>query len=295
MKRGRELLLSLCLLLAAAAAGAQNLSVVFLEGKADAGRNSKWADLALGSSVHPGATVRLPAGALLRLQGMGVDITLTRPGAYPLRDVAAAQRSAFVGGAGKIASDACRLVAFGAGPQGQVLGATSEETAKPKGEKPQGAVALIAAGKEDISSNHYGAAVEKLGLALGSATANQARELHYCLAYAYSLDGKTLEAWKHADGLTPGGADQWAADCTLLKARLLLDTNAYAEAVSWLSAASKVLSEDAQRAPLYFYLSAMAYRGAGQADNAVKAFTAAAKAAPTTDLGRSAAFLMKIP
>ena len=288
MKHVRGSMFAFCLLLFAAAAGAQNLNVVFLEGKAEAGRNSKWADLAVGGSVHPGATIRLPAGALLRLSGMGVDITLARPGLYPLRDVAAARTSAFVGGGGGIAADACRLAAFGASTQGPVLGAASAEPEK------KGDVDIVEAGKEDIRTKQYAAAQDKLKKALSSAKGNQG-EIRFCLATAYVLDGKLPEAWKQADGLAPGAGDPWAADFTLLRARLLLETSSYAEAISLLGDASKSMAGDAVRAPITFYLSALGYRGAGQSKEAALAFKQAAALSPATDLGRSAGMLANIP
>jgi len=178
--------------------------VVFLEGKAEAGRNSKWADLAVGSSVHPGAIVRLPGGSLLRLSGIGADITLARPRTYALRDVVAKRQSAFAGGAGEIAGDAARSIAFGASKQGAVLGAQSADAEKTRAKA--GADTAAEAGREDIRSEQYAGGVEKLNAAFGSATGNQAAEIRYCLAYAYALDGRLPEAWKQADGLTPGSA-----------------------------------------------------------------------------------------
>ena len=293
MKFVKRLPFALCLLLAAAAAGAQSMRVVFLEGKAEAGRDSKWADLAVGSAVHPGATVRLPTGSLLRLSGMGSDLTLARPGTYALRDVVAARYSAFVGGAAGVAGDAARVIAFGASKQqGVVLGAQSADDDKPSS-KP-GADDPVEAGREDIRSKQYASAVEKLNKALGSAKGDQAAEIHYCLAYAYTLDGRLPEAWKQADGLAPGSAP-WAADLTLLRARLLLETGAYAEAISMLVDASKGFSQDAQRGALCSYLTGLGYRGAGQSKEAAQALTQASTLSPASDLGRSARFLAMVP
>jgi tetratricopeptide (TPR) repeat protein len=282
MKRMRCLLAAFCLLAAAAAASAQGFYVVFIEGQAQASaRGSAWTDLAVGSTVAPAASIRIPAQALIQLRGASGDIALVRPGTYAMRDVVAARSSVFVGGAGMIASDESRSIAFGS-PQGFVMGAQSAEAPDAKdNSKPGGAgtltvEALTEEGREFLRSGQFANAAGKLKQALGSASQVQAPEIRCCLAYAYSLDGKPAEAWKQADGLTPGNSDPWAADFILLRARLLLDTSSYGDAVASLAAASNTLSGDAKRAPLFFYLSGLGYRGAGQAEKAVQAFTQAA-------------------
>ena len=78
--------------------------------------------------------------------------------------------------------------------------------------------------------------------------------MQYNLACAYSLSGDTRAALKHAAGLQPSSADEWASDFIILKAKLLVDSNAFAQEIAWLTQSGNDLSGDAQRAAIYNFL-----------------------------------------
>jgi Tfp pilus assembly protein PilF len=79
----------------------------------------------------------------------------------------------------------------------------------------------------------------------------------------------------------------------LLEAKLLEDTSAYKNAVTWL--ADNDLSQDAQRAPLYYFLLGMGYRGEGDAENAKQVFSKVVSISRDSELGKAAEELMRNP
>jgi hypothetical protein len=118
-------------------------------------------------------------------------------------------------------------------------------------------------------------------------------EVHYYLAYAYSLNGNIPNAVRQLAGARPGSGASWASDYILLQAKLYLDTFAFAQAIQWLSQAGNNLSGDAQRAPLYYFLLGLGYRGVGDSTNATQSFSKVIFLAGESDLGKSAAALLK--
>ena len=144
---------------------------------------------------------------------------------------------------------------------------------------------FLAAGKEYIKAGKYDKAIDQLKEALESATASESPEIHYYLAYASSLNGDVREAWKQAANLQPSTSDRWAADFILLKAKLLEDTSAYNEAVSWLT--QNDLAEDAQRVPLYYFLLGLGYRGANGNEKAKQVFSKVVAISAQSDFGES--------
>lgn len=285
-----------CFLLVSLGAHAQDLSVIYLEGSAQVrGSGASWNEIRIGDSVPLSAAIRLEARGLVQLKGGSADIVLTRPGTYLIKDVLAARRSMASDGTGSALSRAFRYLGSGtANQQSTVLGARGSE--KREGDDDwveSSAEVFLEAGKEFIKAGHYSKAVENLEQALESATGKEIPEIHYYMACAYAQDGKLAEAWKQVDGLKPGGTDPWHGDFVLLKGKLLIDSSACAEAARWLINEGKELSQDAQKASLYFYLLALASRGIG--DNAAERanLLKVVSAAGDSDLGKSASQLLQ--
>jgi tetratricopeptide (TPR) repeat protein len=150
-------------------------------------------------------------------------------------------------------------------------------------------------GKEYIRSGQYDLAIQQFDQALDAATHNEAPRVHYYLAYAYSLSGDTREALKQAAGLQPSGADEWASDFIILKAKLLVDSSAFAQAIAWLTQNGNDLSGDAQRAAIYDFLLGVGYRGVGDTSNEKVALSKVTAMSAESDLGKAAAGLLQNP
>jgi hypothetical protein len=96
-------------------------------------------------------------------------------------------------------------------------------------------------------------------------------------------------------GLEPKGSEEWAPEFVLLKARLLVDSNAFAQEIAWLRQQGNDLSEDAQRASAYYFLLAVGYRGIGDGSNERESLSRVVEMSADTDLGKAAARLLLMP
>ncbi len=150
-------------------------------------------------------------------------------------------------------------------------------------------------GSRTSKSGQYGEAIEQFLQALDAATEQESPQVRYYLAYAYSLNGDTRAALKYAADLQPSSADEWASDFIILKAKLLVDSNAFAQDIAWLTQSGNDLSGDAQRGAIYQFLLGVGYRGIGDASNEKASLSKVVAISGESDLGRAAAELLQNP
>jgi hypothetical protein len=93
----------------------------------------------------------------------------------------------------------------------------------------------------------------------------------------------------------PEGGAPWAHDFGLLQAKLLLDTFAFGHGIQWHSQLENDLSTDAQCATLHYCLPGLGYREAGGPQKETQALTKVVNIDGGSDLGTSAADLLKNP
>jgi hypothetical protein len=93
------------------------------------------------------------------------------------------------------------------------------------------------------------------------------------------------KAWNQLASLRPNANDAWVADFILLRARLLEETSTYKEAISWLT--HNGLSNDVQRAPLYYFLFGLGCWGAGESESSKRAFSDVEKISGSSDLRKA--------
>lgn len=296
MRKATLGLVGTCCLLFAQNSLAENFSVSYLEGQAQIRHGAAWINLAIGDVVPSEASIQLLSPGIVQLKGVDLEVILSCPGIYALKNVVSVHRLILSTGAGEALTTSLRHLIFGSSPNQDVqLGARGANKSKPEDESwSESSVGVfLAAGKEYIKAGKYAKAIEQFKEALESATEGESPEIHYYLAYASSLSGDVREAWKQAANLQPSTSDQWAADFILLKAKLLWDTSAYREAVTWL--ASNNLSQDAQRAPLYYFLLGLGYRGADESGGAKQALSKVVAISRENDLGKAAEELIQNP
>jgi len=244
--------------------------------------------------VPAAASVRVQGTGCVQLQGAGAKLFLNRAGTYAVRDLLASMEQLAAKGVTSALSRSLRYLAAGtAANQGTASGARASNRGKSGDEewKESSAAVFLEAGQEYLKAGRFDQAIEQFNEALESSTDSETPEIRYCLANATALSGDLRGAWKEIAGLTPGASDEWQADFVLLKAKLLVDSSAYAEAVDWLTAND--LAGDAARSQLYFLLLGLGYRGAADDVNARKALGMVVSTAADSDLGRVATELLK--
>jgi hypothetical protein len=291
-------LLAPFLLVSALAMAAPSLSVSYIEGSAYQKSGATWAELSIGDQVATDASVRLDSGAELQLKGSGANIFLTQAGTYSVQSLLSMGQKISSAGVGKALSNSLAYLLNGpASNSNAVLGARGADESKSTDSDwvESGTQEAIQQAKDFIQSQKYDEAVRKLTQTLDEATPEESPEVHYYLAYAYSLNGDSPNAVRQLSGVKPGTGVSWLGDYTLLKARLLLDGNAFAQAVQLLTQPTNDLSGDAQRAPLYHFLLGMAYRGLGDTSNEKVNLAKVVTISKDTDLGKAAAQLLENP
>jgi tetratricopeptide (TPR) repeat protein len=150
-------------------------------------------------------------------------------------------------------------------------------------------------GKDLLQTGQYDLAIKQFLLAVNEAADEELPQARYYLAYAYSLNGDTRSALKYAADLEPDRSEDWAPDFIILKAKLLVDTCAFAPEVAWLTQAGNDLSGDMRRASIYAFLLGVGYRGIGDTVNEKTALSKVVAASAGSDLGTSATRLLQNP
>ena len=279
-------------------AAAQSFSVSYLEGKAQVACGTSWKELSIGDVVAPDSSIRLKADALLQLKGSGAELTLSRAGTYSLAALLEARRTITSSTVATALASFFRQLSFPAAKnRSSALGARGADESKSDedGWSESSAEVFLDAGKEYLKAGKYEKAIEQLEEALDAASEEEAPEIRYYLGYALSLSGDLKQAWRQTASLKPAASVSWYGDFILLRAKLLEDTSAYAEAVALLSDEGASLSQDVKRAPLYYFLLGLAYRGAGDSENAKQAFSKATSISQDSDIGTAAQQLMENP
>lgn len=280
------------------AAGAQELTVSYIEGDAKAQNGSTWAPLKLGDLVSAQATIQLADGAYVELQRADTKLVLNQKGVYALRDLVASSRSLGIAGVGKaIMTTLSYLLKGPVHNQSDVAGARGADKSATDDTEwaTSNAQVYLDTGKDLLQTGQYDTAIKQFLLAVNEAAEDELPQARYYLAYAYSLNGDTHSALKYAADLEPGQADDWAPDFVILKAKLLIDTSAFAQEVSWLTQSGNDLSGDAQRVSIYEFLIGVGYRGIGDTTREKVALLKVVSDSAASDLGTSAAQLLQNP
>jgi tetratricopeptide (TPR) repeat protein len=286
-----RLALMLVLQVMAELAGAQDLSVAYVQGKANLRSGSQWVELAIGDPVSVDSTIAVGAAGLVEIKGAGVDLILTRPGTYCVRDILATRRQVSGPGFAAAVAKSMRFLFFGSTTRQQaILGVrgANEGASDEGGWTESGADVFLDAAKEYLKAGEYDKALAQLKEALSSATDEEVAEVRYYLACAFSLNGDVVEAWKQVVRLDPSTSVPWYGDFVLLKAKLLEDTNDYSGTIALLTGQEGRLSGNAQRAPLFHFLLGLAYGAQGDSPNAEQNLGMVMRLAPKSELAKAA-------
>ena len=274
---------------------AQNLAVAYLQGEARLKTGSGSHQLSIGDEVPREGTLQVSDGGYLELTDHGLTITLSQAGSYSVQALLSASQRMGNTGAGRALSG--MLSALVNGPlrvQSTAMGArgANESKADQSGWVTSDTQVYLESGREFIKLGEYAKAIEELRRALEVATDQELLEVRYYLAFAYSLSGDTRSAFTQLSRVGLPGGEPWAPDYVLLRAKLLVDTFAFKEEISWLTEQRGGLPQDAQRAPTYSFLLALGYQGIGDTAHERESLAQVMHMAADSDIGKVAAKML---
>jgi len=239
--------LILALLACAAVAFAQDLRVEYLVGLLEVQSGGGWRQARLGETVAGNAYVRLSAGALAELSAGEFRVTLHRPGTYAVGRLLRASKAALNWGLGRLLkarvqvlfsspagdfseSGGVRAEKAGDRPAELEMMEDEEEEARKSAERAERAAA------EEIEAlltgGRAGEAADAAGRALRTASAASRPYFLFLLASARSLEGSNAAALQALEQAVVPESAGYYAEYALLKARLLLEGQAYREALA---------------------------------------------------------------
>ncbi len=239
-------LLVVALCATAAAVSAENLRVEYLDGLLEVQSGGSWRPARAGETVTGAESVRLSEGALAELSAGGLRITLHQPGTYAVGALLRASRQSLAWGLGRLLKTKIRALFSSPTGGSESSGARAREATDPMAElemmEDEEEEARQAAARAEQAAS---AEVESL-LARGSAqeaaaAAAQALEkaspegrpyLQFLLASALSLEGSYAEALRVLEPAVVPEQAPYYGQYALLEARLLLEGQAYREALA---------------------------------------------------------------
>jgi tetratricopeptide (TPR) repeat protein len=275
-----------------APANAQAITVSFVDGDARQLAGSTWKALAEGDAVDGAGQVELGANSYLELKASGATLCLSQAGTYAVRELLAAGRSSKAGAAqAALSKYMSALSAKGVVNASTVAGVRGAEQGKDEGADwvTNDTDVYLSAAKDYIASGNYAAAEEQLAKARDCASDARA-EIDFYMAEAETLSGNSGRAFRLLSSIKLTGSEPWAPDYALLKARLLVDSRASKAAVELL-AGWPGIAGDSGRAPLYYFILALAYKDSGDAERSRAAVERLMNLAPDGELARAAASL----
>lgn len=269
---------------------AADIAVTYLEGQAQIQKGSGWGDLAIGDKVPQEAVLRLGDASYLELSAGGSTISLNQAGTYSLRDLLSLASKVHSGGTLKaITGSLSRLLNGPAQVQTAVMGARGAKQGEQTEWVESDADVFRIEGLDALDRGDYANAIAQFHQAVAAADPDELPQITYDLAYAYSVSGDTRDSIKTLADVRPTGGESWAGDYALLKAKLMVDTYAFGQEVTWLTGGGASLAQDAERAQLYYFLLAVGYQGLTDMASEKKTLAKAISIAPDTDIGKAAA------
>jgi hypothetical protein len=255
------------LVLGAAVSGAQaapqGATVDYVDGSASQGVKGSWVSLTIGEALPADALVKLEDHSLLQLKTAGTTITLVQPGTYAVKDLLTTRASLRAAGAGTAVAAAFSKILRGTGRSAGTAGGVRAETMERQ--------------------------------APAEAPTDSGTELLDDLAGTYARDGDARSALGSLAAIAPTGAEPWANDYVLLKARLLEDAFAFSPAIDLLLAHGAQLASDQSRAQTWLFLLALGYKGTGDAVREQACLDKVISMEPETGLAAAAALLQANP
>jgi tetratricopeptide (TPR) repeat protein len=299
LNRVRPILIA-ALLAGAAAVFAQDLRVEYLDGLLEVEQGGRWREAHLGETVPAASSLRLAAGSLAELAAGELRVTLHQPGTYAVGALLRASRQSLAWGLGRLLQSKIRALfsspsAGSSRSGGARAGAVDaeedpgwmdeeEEARKAAAQADQDAVEQA---RVMLTQGRAAEAAEALARALEQAEAGSRPYLLYLLASARFLEGRYAAASQALEQTEVPRAAPYYPEYALLKGRLLMEGQAYREALALFDALLAGSPAPATAQPAWF-LSAFCSLQLGDPGQARRRLENARRLDPGSELGSKA-------
>lgn len=283
-------------LLAALGAAAQDLRVDYTEGLVELAAGGGWKELAPGDRLPAGARIRLAADAFLELVQGSARIAVSQPGVYLAADLVAASKKVASWQLGKVVSAKVKgTVAGGAKGDGTAAmgarGAAAGAPATVEWVEASGSEEALSEGRSLLAAGRLDEALKVLQSALKEAYPGEEGLFYYYIATAYSAQQRTSLALRTLERVQVEPQEPLYTDLVLLKGQLLLESLAFADALT-LFDSQLALNPEGGFAQALLILSSYSYQGLGRSQGAREALQKAVSLDSTSELGQEAARLL---
>jgi tetratricopeptide (TPR) repeat protein len=279
--------MGMAILVAAAAAFAQSLTVEYLDGTIELKTSKGWSALSIGDQVAVNGSIRVSQGGSVEFSLGKMRLSILKDGTYDISQLTKASEAG--GDQGLGAAIAQKLRSLSQGRQG---GST---TGGARGAEQDRGNILWADDSETsgqqisdlLSNGRYAEAIPVINKAVSEETGfAQKQEYHYYLASAYFALGESARAYRAISQTAPDAAAGYYPNYVLLKASILLDGGAYTDALALLGVflGSNPQTSYAQTA---YLISALCSRGLGDQKTAKDALTKGLALDPNSDAAKT--------
>jgi tetratricopeptide (TPR) repeat protein len=277
-----------------AVASAQELRVIYLDGRLEVLRQGRWQEAGSGETIPSGATLRLGQHSVAELISGEARITLSQPGTYSTTELLRAYRESSRWGVARLMAEKLRFLFGRQGTQPMTaMALRGEEMVEEQGigwmDEEQEALDRA---RQLLADGHYEQAVAELERALKMAGPEAKPQFLYLIGFGWSMAGKNGPALKALEQAQPPASAPYFADYVLLKSRLLAEGEGYRQALELLDTLLG-LSPVLDVAQPAWFLSAYCAQQLGDSLSARERLRKAQALDPGSDIGRQAAGMLE--
>jgi len=286
MRKSLVLACVLILGLSCAAFG-QAFSINYLDGSVEVKAGSGWKTASIGDLLPADATLRVSQGGSVELVQGKSRFFIVKDGMYTLSEIARASNKKGAASMGGNLTQKLQSLAT-AQPQGTTVGGVrgAEQISG-------GSVMWVDEGEdvrkkvaELLSEKQYAEAAQTLSDAIAEATtAVDSEEFTYLLGAAYYGKGDTIRAFRELAKISPQPEAGYYAKYVILKAQVLLDSLAFADALALLKPLIAANAPD-ETTQIAYLLSSACQRGLGDEKSAINSLDAGYRLDPTSETGK---------
>ncbi len=289
----RSLVLIISLLLTAAVvATGQEYLVEYVEGLVEVRDGGQWYEIFIADTIMETDEIRVTEGAYLELSSARATLKITRPGNYPVADIASQSQQREQSGLGSLLTNQIgRFSQEEVRTESAVGGVRASEAAQedqPTWVGGESVPELIAEAVAMLEEGNYQEAYYIMDEASYYAFGNEKPEADFYLGYTAALAGETQVALTALEAHDPDPETDYYDSHVLSLADLYVQTFAYAEAESLVEAYLAQGEGDPESAQHAHLLLGMSRQGQGDQRGARTAFQEARDLAPDSPAGQVA-------